>query len=87
MELTILNSTDVCNGLWTRTEKEKESMIDYIITRSKDVLNIPSMEIDKEREYPVYRTIKEKDESRRVYGDHHFMFLSSNRCHRKKVLP
>ena len=86
-ELTILNSTDLCNGLWTRIEKEKKSVIDYIITRSKDVPNIISMEIDEEREYPVYRTIKEKNESRKVYSDHNSMFLSSNWLQESNINP
>ena len=39
------------------------------------------MEIDENRDYPVYKTIIEKNVKKKVYSDHNSIFISSNWFH------
>ena len=60
--LTILNSNKICQGLWTRNENGKKSVIDYVITKTGDIQDIKSVLIDEDKEHPVYRQIKDRPE-------------------------
>ena len=50
-KLTILNALDICEGLWTRTEGESRSVLDYIITDNDSVGAVKSMVIDEKKEF------------------------------------
>lgn len=47
--LTILNTTEICEGLWTRTEGESRSVIDYILTDEDSAEGVKSMMVDENK--------------------------------------
>ena len=65
-ELTIINALEERVGTWTRKEKGKRSIIDYVIMEQKDLDKVKQIWIDEEKEWTPYR-VTEKGE---VYTDH-----------------
>ena len=72
--LRLLNTSKKCNGLWTRVEGEKKSVLDYMIVEAENEELVKGMWIDNEREY----TPKHLVEGRNVYTDHNTMILEMN---------
>ena len=50
-KLAILNKTDQCRGLWTRTDEKTKSVIDYIIVDEESLPAMEEMVIDEEKEF------------------------------------
>ena len=48
--LTILNKTDKCQGLWTRTEGKYKSVIDYMIVDDESEKTVEWMRIDEDKD-------------------------------------
>jgi exonuclease III len=49
--LCLINSLDVCDGLWTRVEGECRSVLDYVLMRNEDEAAVKYMKIDEDREH------------------------------------
>ena len=80
--LTIVNTEEVCNGLWTRVQpgkknKTQRSVIDYVIVDEKLRLKIKGITIDEERSYSAYHMERgELDNvTKKVYSDHNPILL------------
>ena len=84
--LIILNSTEICKGMWTRVEGGKKSAIDFIITRREDLSDFQSMVIDEERELEVYRTIVQNRQKKKVFSDHNVILMRSNWIKTREVV-
>ncbi len=50
-KLSVLNSSEKCQGLWTRVEGNSKSVIDYMIVDKDDEKALQEMIIDEQREY------------------------------------
>ena len=73
LDLTVINGEKCCKGLWTRIQKEKRSVLDYIITKKQDLQLVQKMVIDENKIKTPYRITQEKEI---VYTDHCMMVLS-----------
>ena len=49
--MTILNESEKCTGLWTRSEGTSNSVVDYMIIDSESDMAFESMLIDEDREF------------------------------------
>ena len=74
-KLKIINSTEKCKGLWTRTEGDKKSVLDYVIVSSEHEEKVEEMIIDEEKEIAFYRHAEEKGIGEVVYSDHNTIKL------------
>ena len=72
MDLAVINSQEICKGAWTRIQKEKKSILDYIITNKQDVPLISSMLIDEDKVGTPHWINEEKEV---VYTDHCVMTM------------
>ena len=79
-ELTIINTTEKCQGLWTRTQIEngieRKSVIDYILISEEHEHLVKSMIIDEEKEITPFRD--DSPFGRLVYTDHRMLTLNMN---------
>ena len=65
-ELSILNTSQKCEGKWTRILGKERSVLDYIMVRMDDERYISKIKIDEEKEHtPGY-----KEGSQVTYSDH-----------------
>ena len=64
--------------LWSRVEKEKKSVIDYVLMSNTAVSNIKNILIDEEKEYPVYRSDQANGETKLMYSDHNTIVMNMN---------
>ena len=65
-ELSILNTSQKCEGKWTRILGKERSVLDYIMVRMDDERYISKVRIDEEKEHtPGY-----KEGSQVTYSDH-----------------
>ena len=71
-EVVILNADKCCDGKWTRIQKEKKSILDYIITTEED--ESMNMMIDEDKGNTPYYLNLEKDI---VYSDHCMMTVNT----------
>ena len=74
MHLKLMNTSSSCNGLWTRTEKKKKSVIDYVIMDEEGEDLVSRMEIDEGRNFTPYHV----HGGRTVYSDHNSIILDIN---------
>ena len=49
LDLTIMNKEDICKGTWTRIQKDKKSVLDYMIIKKKDLPLVSEMSIDESK--------------------------------------
>ena len=79
-EMIILNTTDKCKGLWTRSQKEekgtKRSVIDYVLVTEKHEEIVTKMEIDEERLVTPHRN--DSRPGMEVYTDHNMITVLMN---------
>ena len=73
-KMTIANTASQCNGLWTREEGNKRSVIDYIIMEEENVSNVASMVIDEEKLFIPY-SLNKRNELEDVYTDHNAILI------------
>ena len=67
--LTIMNTLDICDGVWTRTEGESRSVIDYILIDNDDIGAVKSMIVDEDKEFsPIGYTDKKP-----TFSDHNVL--------------
>ena len=71
-KLIILNTTEICEGLWTRTEGESRSVIDYILTDDESVEGVQSMMVDENKELSPVGYV----ENKMTYSDHNVLLAS-----------
>ena len=71
-KLTILNTTEMCEGLWTRTEGESMSVIDYILIDEDSVESVKSMMVDESKEFSPVGYVDNK----MTYSDHNVLLAS-----------
>ena len=70
--LEVTNMGDKCQGKWTRTEGEKKSIIDYVLTKDTDDM-IKYMIIDEEKQYSACH--RESSDGKICYSDHNSIIL------------
>ena len=73
--LTLLNNTDVCEGLWTRVGKDSKSAIDLAICNQDMVTKVKTMKIDEKREYVLTRMTKKDGKYTEVQSDHNSIVI------------
>ena len=73
-DLSIINGEDLCEGTWTRIQKNKKSVLDYMITKEQDIGKVKKMRIDEDKIITPYRVNEEKET---VYTDHCMMELTT----------
>ena len=73
MECAIVNEMQVTTGKWTRVEKDKKSVLDYMIVDKKDSASITSLLIDEDHKYTPFHLITEEGFIREKFTDHNAM--------------
>ena len=73
--LSILNSSEKCNGLWTRVEGNSRSVLDYVIVDEESNSALEKMSIDEEREHSP---IGFNHEGNPVQSDHNVIICDFN---------
>lgn len=68
--LTIVNNTELCKGLWTRVSETGKSAIDLAICNEAMLMKLQNMEIDEERVNVLTRIKKEKGRYIEIPTDH-----------------
>ena len=78
--MTLPNAEEICQGLWTRTQKDKnltkKTVIDYILISTEHKGIVKRMKIDEKKEITPYRD-KSKDLERK-YTDHNMISVQLN---------
>ena len=74
-KLFLLNGSEKCKGLWTRTEGDTKSILDYITVNQEDEGAVTEMLIDEGRKYAPARDEKNKDH---VTSDHNTILATFN---------
>ena len=78
-KMILANASDKCNGLWTREENGKRSVIDFILMEEEDEDYIESLEIDESKSKAPFRLKSvEGGNIQTVYSDHNPMILKTN---------
>ena len=77
-KLSMINGSEVCKGIWTRTEKNKKSILDYVIVSKENEDIIKEMVIDEEKELAPFRIKDVKGIDTTVYSDHNVILLNLN---------
>ena len=75
MNMKIMNTSDTCQGVWTRVEGEKKSVLDYVIMNRADEDLVKTMYIDEDREITPKH---EDDEGRTIFTDHNTIKVEVN---------
>ena len=70
-QLNILNTTDKCEGLWTRTDGNSKSVIDYILVDHQSETAVEEMVIDEDKEFAPMTADS-------VFSDHNVMLAKFN---------
>ena len=68
-------------NVWRVMDKRRgweKSIIDFVIAKAEDIKDIKLMLIDNKGQFPVYRLIKEKKKTRKVFSDHYSIIVKSN---------
>ena len=73
--LSIINNSDVCKGLWTRVCESSKAAIDLAICNEAMMNKIKCMEIDEERVNVLTRIKKENGKYVEVPSDHNTITL------------
>ena len=74
-KLSILNSSEKCDGLWTRVEGNKKSVLDYAIVDEDSINTLESMLIDEKREFSP---IGYDQKGNPVLSDHNMLVCNFN---------
>ena len=74
--LTLLNNTDLCKGLWTRIGNEGKSAIDLAVCNEEMLNLIHDMKIDEERDYVLSRIKKVDGKHVEVPSDHNTIVIN-----------
>ena len=69
-QMTILNATDKCKGLWTREQGSTKSILDYLLTKEEDKVYAREIMIDEEKVITPFRIVKKKGSIKTIYTDH-----------------
>ena len=67
LDLQMLNASEKCKGLWTREEKGKRSVLDYVLMNKEAAESVGEMIIDEEKIITPYTSMGEE----RIHTDHH----------------
>ena len=73
--LTLLNNTSICQGLWTRIEGDSKSAIDLAICNENMISKVIKMVIDEDRKYVLTRVRKTDGIFTEVQSDHNSIFI------------
>ena len=46
---------EVCKGLWTRVQRQKGSILDYVLTNSKQLSTVTEMIADQNKQHGVFK--------------------------------
>ena len=52
-DIMIINDTDKCSGVWTRSRNEQQSIVDYCLVPKNQFHMIEGMHIDEDKELPI----------------------------------
>ena len=83
-KVKVLNSSPICQGLWTRVEGNAKSVIDYVLVKEKTEDSILNMIVDEDRLYTPFNFMsKEKI----IYSDHNTLIVDADliKGERKKI--
>ena len=72
--MKIVNTSDKCQGRWTRTDGTKRSILDYVLINNEDEEMVKQMIIDEEREFTPYHI----EGGRTIYTDHYSIKFEVN---------
>eukprot|EP00112_Aurelia_sp_Birch-Aquarium-sp1_P014117 Seg3022.3 transcript_id=Seg3022.3/GoldUCD/mRNA.D3Y31 product="hypothetical protein" protein_id=Seg3022.3/GoldUCD/D3Y31 len=72
-QMTILNATDKCKGLWTREQGSTKSILDYFLIKEEDKEYAKEIIIDEEKVITPFRIVKKKGSIKTIYTDHNAM--------------
>ena len=75
MDLTVLNAHENCQGLWTRIENGKRSVIDYALIEKEHVESVEEVMIDEKKEITPYWKAPSNE---RTYTDHNTIKVCMN---------
>ena len=73
--LTLINNTSICQGLWTRIEGDSKSAIDLAICNENMISKVIKMVIDEDRKYVLTRVRKTDGIFTEVQSDHNLIFI------------
>ena len=77
--LSMVNSMEECQGIWTRQSGIEKSVIDYIIINDEDLDNIRKVIIDEEKLLAPFRLKRiAKNSFEKVYSDHNVIEVIIN---------
>ena len=74
LDLKLINSSEICNGVWTRKDGNKKSVLDYVLMEREGEKLVTMMKIDEERNCTPYRIV----EGRKIYTDHNTITIDIN---------
>ena len=69
--MEIINTTEVCEGTWTRDENGKKSVLDYALINKEEIESVKKMYIDEKKEITPFT----ESEAKKVYSDHNTIIL------------
>ena len=69
-KMKIVNAEKCCDGIWTRIEGEKRSVLDYVLVFEEDIALVNKMEIDEEKDITPYHVEISDGKPERKYTDH-----------------
>ncbi len=70
--MELINAREECEGIWTRVEKNKKSVLDYVVMGNEGAKLVKRMVIDEEREITPFNGNTD------VYTDHNSVLLDIN---------
>ena len=74
-DLQLMNATEICEGLWTREEKGKRSILDYVLVNQECVGAVEKMYIDEQKQITPYTRINKEE---KTYTDHNTITVDVN---------
>ena len=72
--MEMLNSTEICKGLWTWNENGKTSVIDYVLVNKDEIKAVEEMIIDETKEITPYT----ENQNKKVYTYHNAIIVKLN---------
>ncbi len=57
-DMEVLNGLKTCNGIWTRQENDKRSVLDYMIIQKNDIEKVSQVTIDENKWITPFRMLK-----------------------------
>ena len=77
-KMVLINSLDVCKGRWTRIEKNKKSILDYVLVKKEDAQYVKEMEIDEDKLSGAYSVKGQRKNPKVTYSDHNLIKIHMN---------